>query len=498
VRNEAFEPYLAHGINCANLIGVNLTLDFSAYNDVLVFTEIPEVTDYVVLWLNWERISLENLPEFFNPNSQIANWANDSRFYFVLPSAFGNHNVSKFESDLEKLGWPADRQIKGKNSLVSKTSQPKLGYSREELDSISSVIGLKLPAKNPQIRVRALILDLDNTLYKGIFGEDSGDELGTELSHILLQRRLKQLRNSGILLCIASKNNLSDLESILHSDLISELSREDFAIIEGGWSSKAESILRILNQLNFSEQFVVFIDDNFRELYEVGRIFPNLLCIDGNDPDEVLAVLETSLSFEVSSSDAIVEKRLKDVKGSTSREFQIKELIGKDSMHVDLNTQITARLVINAEDLMRANELFRKTNQFNLTLGRTQLDGFDVSQPQYRVIISTLMDKFSDSGTISSIYCREGENQVEIIEFVISCRALGRDVEKYILRSMLDKVIRNYENTNVIVKYNVGPKNQPASNFLKNYFKKKLDYWVLDLEKLAKHTDKWYSKICDI
>jgi hypothetical protein len=106
IRNEAFEPYLAHAITCASSIGVDLNLSYSEYDDSLAFARIPKDSDYTVLWLNWERIPESAIVRFFSVDSPISTWAKDPKIYFVLPSDIGTHSVSDFESALEKLGWP--------------------------------------------------------------------------------------------------------------------------------------------------------------------------------------------------------------------------------------------------------------------------------------------------------------------------------------------------------------------------------------------------------
>ncbi len=497
IRNEALEPFLAHSTNCANLIGIDLGFYFSEYVDSIAFTEIPEDSDFMVLWLNWERIEPNTIEQFFARDSRISAWATDQRCYFVLPSAVGAHSSSYFKKHLDKLGWPAHRQIEGIHDPENKSPRVKLGYSRDELDSISNFIGLKLPSMHPLLKIRALILDLDNTLYQGVFGEDSAEDLHSDNFHTLLQKELRILKESGVILCIASKNNLSDIDAILESNLLSELRKEDFAIIEGGWESKSESISRIISELNFGENFVAFIDDNKRELFEVGSKFPNLICIDGSDPKEVISVLQTSLSFDTSSSKEIIRSRFQDIQNSTSRKQELNGSIDKDSILVEIGTKVKAQQADTSEELLRANELFRKTNQFNLTLARTDLDVSHIFAGSGGIILSSISDRFSDSGIISAIYYLMFGDTVEIVEFVISCRALGRDAEKYIFRSMLEKISDNYRDLTIKAAFREGPKNRPAFDFIHRYFIEESEKFILDSNKLFSDTSKWYDSICE-
>jgi FkbH-like protein len=498
VRNEAFEPYLAHAINCAAQIGVDLTLEYSEYNDSISFTELPERKDFIVLWFNWERIPTASLEQFFNEDSLLATWAQDSKVFFVLPSSHGLHDIDFFKSELESIKWPHHRLIEGLDLQKNQNRRFKLGYTREELDSIVTKIGLQVTSNDPQLRIRALILDLDNTLYHGVYGEDSEDEVYLESSHIKLHAKLKQLRDAGVLLCIASKNNIADIETILSLKLTSGLKKEDFAIIQGGWESKTISVQKILEELNFSEQFVAFVDDNRRELYEVGSSYPNLICIDGQKPESVLFTFSTLLSFEKGVSSEIIEQRTNDIKNSRTRFQLASNKVDKDSLLVELETTIKSRQVANSEDLDRAMELFRKTNQFNLTLNRTTLEDRPLIDFQNEVILATLADKISDSGTIGAMYFSFDGDVIEIKEFAISCRALGRDAEKYILRSMLTRLEVQLESRIIFVRTIEGPKNQPAMEFVRRFFREIDGGYVLNTQKLRSETMKWYGDICEI
>jgi len=497
IRNEPFEPYLAHAITCASSIGVDLNLNYSEYDDSLAFTRIPEDSDYAVLWLNWERIPQTVIDRFFSVDSPISTWAKDSKVYFVLPSDVGTHSVSDFESALEKLGWPKDRFIRGVKSLSLENRRVKLGYTREELDSISSKVGLQVSSNDSSIKIRALILDLDNTMYRGIYGEDSLDDILIETAHHKLHSELKRLKKSGVLLCIASKNNIEDIDAIFNLNLITELNKDDFAVISGGWESKAASVEKILGDLNFDESYVAFIDDNKRELYEVGNTFPNMICIDGLEPDSVLATFSTVLTFEENSNSDLVAQRNADIRSLQIRSRTFKDKVESESLLAELKTTIKSKLASEPEEFNRAAELFRKTNQFNLTLNRTTIDDLKSLRSYAGVAIASLADTISDSGQIAALYYSSDEASIEILEFVISCRALGRDAEKYILRSMLQAANLEYANYRVSVNFSLGPKNQPAFQFIQRFFIIGVTEYILDINKLMAETARWYGDLCE-
>jgi FkbH-like protein len=427
----------------------------------------------------------------------MSRFSADARFYFVLPSEYGLHDIALFRSKLTHIGWPTERIIVGFNSHSDEKVKIKLGYTREEMDSISTKIGVQVSSNLSSIRIRALIVDLDNTLYKGVFGEDTRDELFPDDKHLKLHSELKKLKESGVLLCIATKNNLTDIELIFQSKLTSVLEKDDFSIISGGWDSKAKSIHGILRDLNFSENFVAFIDDNQRELYESGRAFPNMICIDGKKTETLMKVLATCLTFETSQDAKVSEARSADIRASRLRQELYKENISPDSLLIDLNTKLEASKVSSPEEFQRAFELFRKTNQFNLTLKRSTSEVKDFETLKEKLITASIKDDVSNSGVIAAIKILDMGDLIELQEFSISCRALGRNVEKYLFRAMLSKIDKNFEKLQVGVRFEVGPKNQPALDFVQRFFIKEDQVYILDSGKLISETSEWYPSLCD-
>jgi len=498
IRNEAYEPYLAHGVNCASQIGINLLMSYSDYDDSLSYVVIPKEADQIVIWINWDRIPPSQISRYFEANSLISRSSTDTKFYFVLPSEYGLHDIALFQSKLTAIGWPIERIIVGFNSHSDEKVKIKLGYTREEMDSISTKIGVQVSSNLSSIRIRALILDLDNTLYKGVFGEDTSDEVFPDKEHLKLHLELKKLKESGVLLCIATKNNLTDIESIFQSKLTSVLEKDDFSIILGGWESKVKSIQGILRDLNFSENFVAFVDDNQRELYEVGRTFPNMICVDGKKTETLLKALATCLTFEKSQDSKVSEARSKDIRASHLRQELTNKGISPDTLLIDLNTQLGASKVASLEEFQRAFELFRKTNQFNLTLNRSTSEAKDFETLKGKLITASLRDDVSNSGIIAAIKVLDEGDLIELQEFSISCRALGRNVEKYLFRAMLSKIDNDFEKLKVGVRFEEGPKNQPALDFVQRFFVKESEFYILDSSKLISETSEWYSYLCDV
>ncbi len=247
-------------------------------------------------------------------------------------------------------------------------------------------------------------------------------------------------------------------------------------------------------ELNFDERFAIFIDDNHRELIEVESEFKNLMCISGLDPISAYNSLDICVSFESSQDRVTMKQRLDDIRGNSLRSKIFDTKQDSEHLHVKLGTQIYSRLATTESEFVRANELFRKTNQFNVTLARSIINSSDLMNSP-NVAICEMRDSISDSGIIASILFNFNSNDIEIQEFVISCRALGRDVEKYIFRSLLESVTETFWQQNITLIPNFGPKNVPAIEFVNNYFGVENGRNFLLSDKLINDTGKHFVQI---
>ena len=222
-----------------------------------------------------------------------------------------------------------------------------------------------------------------------------------------------------------------------------------------------------------------------------------MICIDGLEPDSVLATFSTVLTFEENSNSDLVAQRNADIRSLQIRSRTSKDKVESESLLAELKTTIKSKLASEPEEFNRAAELFRKTNQFNLTLNRTTIDDLKSLRSYAGVAIASLADTISDSGQIAALYYSSDEASIEILEFVISCRALGRDAEKYILRSMLQAANLEYANYRVSVNFSLGPKNQPAFQFIQRFFINGVTEYILDINKLMAETARWYGDLCE-
>lgn len=337
---------------------------------------------------------------------------------------------------------------------------------------------------------KCIVLDLDNTLWGGIIGEDGleGIKLGNGpvgKAFVEFQNLLLALHNRGIILAINSKNNPEDALQVIkeHPDMI--LKEEHFACMRINWNDKITNMLEIANELNLGLDSMVFFDDDPVNREYVRINLPQVLTIEiPQDASEYAQILMSMNDFHV----------LKITDEDTSRgkmylqDKQRKEFEKSTTNLEDFLKQLDIKLKIKKADdftIPRISQLTLKTNQFNLTTRRYQEEDirkFVANQDSYLVGCGQIEDKFGDNG-ITGVFIVKKENKSEwlIDTFLLSCRIIGRGVEDGILGHILQRA--KDEGVNVVKgEFIPTKKNKPCEDFLSDYgFKKEGSYWVYDL-----------------
>jgi FkbH-like protein len=319
-------------------------------------------------------------------------------------------------------------------------------YSLTHASMMAEILSLLVQSPLPK---KGLVTDLDNTLWAGVLGEDGVNGISWDLTnhshgHVLYQQLLHSLSRAGVLIAVASKNDLSLVrEAFKRKDLI--LSPDNLFPVEASWGAKSESIGRILNAWNVGAESVVFIDDSPIEIAEVNAAFPTL----------------QSLLFPIGDDQAIFKlvEQLRDLFGKEkilkedlirSKSLQQKEnFISQQSRHTNSKgsflSQAKAKISLNFNNKkvpdMRAFELVNKTNQFNLNGKRYTSAAWekDIRKPGCFLLTANYSDKYSALGKISVVKgCRDG-NRVRINTWVLSCRAFSRHIEYGLLHFLFDK-----------------------------------------------------------
>jgi FkbH-like protein len=288
--------------------------------------------------------------------------------------------------------------------------------------------------------VKALVVDLDNTLWGGVIGEDgmAGIRLGTEYPGAAfqdLQRALLDLYQRGILLAVCSKNNLYDAQEALEKHPGMVLSPSHFAALRINWQDKAQNLREIAKELNIGVDSLAFFDDNPIERQQVRSLLPEVHVIDlPNDPMQYARTVRDCPWFErllLSQEDF---ERGKMYQAQRERDELEQTLTSREDFYRSLQQEAEIAPLL-PETLARVAQLTNKTNQFNLTTRRyseQQIKELS-SKPGWEVFSIKLRDRFGDNGLVG-VAITHTENKVcEIDAFLLSCRVIGRTVETALL-----------------------------------------------------------------
>lgn len=292
---------------------------------------------------------------------------------------------------------------------------------------------------------KCLVLDLDNTLWGGVVGEEGprgvkvgkGDPVGEALYDF--QHALKAYKARGILLAICSKNNLSDVEEVFELRPEMPLKLDDFSVVMANWEHKPVNIQAIAEQLNIGVDSLVFIDDNPVEVNMVRDMLPDVVSL--LLPALPEACPEFALSLPWFEKTVILDddkKKAEQYQQNNQREQMKASSGGLEAYLQGLETKVALRLATD-QDAARVHQLFTKTNQFNLTTqrySREEVDQF-ITGDGCDLHIFSVSDRFGDLGIVGQVLVKHNTDGVaDIDSFIMSCRSMGRGVEKAILNAM--------------------------------------------------------------
>jgi FkbH-like protein len=293
------------------------------------------------------------------------------------------------------------------------------------------------------LAARCLVLDLDNTLWGGIIGEDGLDGIvigeGPDgEAYAAFQEYVSALRRRGIVLAVASKNDLEDARQPFADKPGMRLKLDDFAMFVADWRRKPEQIAEIGDTLGLGLDAIVFADDNPAECAEVAAALPDVwtVCLDV-PPSERVRTLAASIRFEISALSRDDEQRQR----SYAARANATELRAGAATLEDFwrSLQMRARVrALDRDSLERAAQLTQKTNQFNLTLRRHSREEIERLAEDRTAICRTLEleDRFASHGLIGlgiALPSEEDPKTALIDTFLLSCRVIGRTAEVHML-----------------------------------------------------------------
>ena len=293
---------------------------------------------------------------------------------------------------------------------------------------------------------KVLVLDLDNTLWGGVIGDDGVDkiQIGRETpvaeAYTAFQEYCLALRNRGVLLAVCSKNNEDVAKSgFAHPSSILKL--EDFSCFKANWEPKHENIAAIANELNLGMDSFVFIDDNPAERAIVQAQSPGVAVPDvGNDVSKYAEFIDRGRYFEPVSLSKEDLERAALYAGNSRRAAQATQFAdyGEYLDSLEMTAEIDAFKPVYLE---RIAQLTNKTNQFNLTTRRYTLAEMETaaSDPNLIGLYGRLVDRFGDNGLISIVLGRGEGRALHMDLWLMSCRVLKREMENAMLDVLAER-----------------------------------------------------------
>ena len=313
--------------------------------------------------------------------------------------------------------------------------------------------------------LKAIVCDLDNTLYRGILGEDGISGIIINEDYQNLQKQILSYKKQGFLLAIASKNEEEDAKELFETRKDFALQWGDFDMKKINWNPKAQSLQEIAQRFNIGLDSILFIDDNLSEVQNVQHL--GVKTILATSPTEVLRILHLFPQLKkihIKREDSL---RSLDIRANVERE-SLKEL-----PRVEYFESLCMRLefcINDIENVERIEELLNKTNQFIANYTRPSLEQVRewIMDKRHCVVSIAMQDKLSDSGIIGIFVGKSEESQLCLIDLCVSCRALGRKIEDIMLFQSLS-LMADYlkvKKENVKVYYQKGARNAPFLSFL--------------------------------
>lgn len=439
---------------------------FSGYDDV---SYIPEDTDGYV-WFYQAPIKFDNglLADEINIYLQ--------KFRFVLDKINPNKTFIALSMDLLytvpmvnsdfRVKEAVDQYNAGLGAAANEHSNLKVidieeftrKYPREELIDwkfyFLSQMGLNPRLANDfkvwflnkvdQIalkRKKCLVLDLDNTLWGGVLGEDGidGIKIGGDYpgkAFFYFQEALLELSKNGVILTVCSKNNEQDVMDAWEKNPFVVLKKEHFAAFRINWQDKATNIKELAEELNLGLDSFVFLDDNPTERELIRQLLPMVTVPDFPSQPYELPLFFQSLVENYFKVYAITDedrKKTEQYKANALRSESQKQFVDFEAFLKSLDIHLTVEAA-DEFNIPRIAQMTQKTNQFNLTTRRyTDADIKAMLAVHWKVYCVSVADKFGDSGITGCIII----NGDEIDSFMLSCRVLGKGIEMAFIKRIL-------------------------------------------------------------
>lgn len=490
VRNQPFE-FVENALGAfLSFARIQAGLTFGPYDDSLAqpTAGMPGDVDAVIVWLRFDHygeLSPEGLADWLADRVAamraattvpilVANWASGERarhFNTCLTERLALEpgvRICDLCGISQRLG---DAYEDTRMEQVS--GSPLSDQATLEVARMFGLVWLPAVLLPP---LKAVVCDLDGTLWSGVLTEDGPMGIVVSEGHQQLQRSLLVLRERGVFLALASKNDRPTVEQLFSSrgDLLVSLA--DFSSIEIGWVSKAESVAAIADDLRIGADALLFVDDNPGELAEVAISVPGVHLLLAGDPTDTEQGLRYYPGLDPWAESQTAAQRIGDLAAARTRQGHLavtrSGAAGDAAAYLaQLGTELRVGVDIQAS-IRRLADLSGRVNQFNTAFrrfGEAKVAAYLANSAACAVAVD-LRDRFSDSGIVAGAFAQRGVGgELVMDEIVVSCRALGRDLEVVILAVLLRAAHQRLGGEQVRIEFVAGPRNAPARTSLEAF-----------------------------
>lgn len=445
----------------------NADLDEFKPEIVIVFTGAVNITDWPNV-VDSQATVQEKLAAEYGRFTAV--WDALKKRY--NPIIIQNNFDLPYESDTGSLSAVTGRNhfVAALNAMLAEYARNHEGFYLHDLNALAARIGLRKwhnPSQYaaykfdmdydvmPEVSLglakiiravlgkskKCLVLDLDNTLWGGVIGDDGsenikiGHETPAAEAFTAWQEYVLRLKERGVILAVCSKNEEEIAKSgFAHPDSVLKLS--DLAAFKANWLPKNENIAAIAKEINIGTDSLVFIDDNPAERQIVRDTMPEVAVpeVDGSDVFSYIRAIEEAGYFETVSVSQDDIKRNESYQANMVRQELSANAASYDDFLKSLN-MMAEIAEFQPVYFDRIAQLTGKTNQFNLTTRRytrAEIESM-ANDPCYITLYGRLTDKFGDNGLISVIIGKKQQNELHVLLWLMSCRVLKRGMEENML-----------------------------------------------------------------
>jgi FkbH-like protein len=377
-------------------------------------------------------------------------------------------------------------------------------WSGQALQALAERYASTICGRLGRIR-KCVVLDLDNTLWGGVVGEDGLEALrlgedGIGRAYVEFQLELLNLRRKGVLLAICSKNNPEDALEVIRRHPAMRLREEHFAAVRINWEDKSSNLRSLAEELNIGLDSLVFLDDNPAERSWVRQAVPEVLVPDWpDDPGDYKTALLKLSARHFYKLGITAEDRQRGE--AYQAQAERRKLATSATSLEEFYRGLEMRLKIGAADaftIPRIAQLTQKTNQFNLTTRRyTEAEIRAIGQdPNCAVWWLDLTDRFGPSGIVGVLILKRESSDAWIIDtFLLSCRVMGRTVED----AFLAVAVREVDAARLVGEFRPTAKNAPVRELYSRLGFRLLrqspdsQFWELDLAAVPLEPPGWFE-----